>query len=75
MDLLDEYRLSSLKEIVVSGSHFGAEIHEAISHQLPHILILNGYGMPIKIVLPKLCRYIFYNLTKMDNIPKCYYFY
>jgi hypothetical protein len=51
MNLLDEYRLSSLKEIIVSGSHFGAKVHEAISHHLPHILILNGYGMPIKMVL------------------------
>jgi len=70
MDLLDEYQLSSLKEMVVSGSHFGAEVHEAISYCLPHVLILNGYGMPIKMIsncrlIEKFCKYIFYNLMKI----------
>ncbi|KAL6256352.1 hypothetical protein P5V15_012469 [Pogonomyrmex californicus] len=43
-NLLEKYRLSTLREIAVSGSHFGKEHHEALAKKLSHTLILNGYG-------------------------------
>lgn len=57
-DVLERYRLSTLKTILTSGSIFPKEHQEALRKKLPHILINNGYG--------ELSNSIFFKLQLFD---------
>jgi len=43
-DVLEKYKLSTLKCMVFSGSIFPKEHQEALFKKLPHVFINNGYG-------------------------------
>jgi len=43
-DVLEKYKLSTLKNMVFSGSIFPKEHQEALFKKLPHVFINNGYG-------------------------------
>jgi len=53
-DVLEKYKLSTLKRMVFSGSIFSKEHQEALFKKLPHVSINNGYGKFIKFNLKKL---------------------
>ncbi|XP_014485575.1 PREDICTED: 4-coumarate--CoA ligase 1-like isoform X2 [Dinoponera quadriceps] len=44
-ELLDKYRLPSLKMIISSGAHLRKEYQDILREKLPHVFVNNSYGL------------------------------
>lgn len=56
-DVLEKYRLSTLKHILTSGSIFPKHHQETLRKKLPHVLINNGYGKSLNAIFEKITNY------------------
>lgn len=50
-DILEKYRLTTLKVIVTSGSTFSRQNQETLIKKLPNALIKNCYGKLLNLIL------------------------
>lgn len=44
-DVLKKYQLPTLKEVMNTGSHFKKEHYLALAKKLPHVLLMDSYGI------------------------------
>lgn len=61
-DILEKYRLSSLKVILTCGSIFPKQHQETLKKKLPHVFICNGYGKLSNSIKKKLLINLLYEM-------------